>query len=790
LNKEKIADDEKYMIMIYCNECKCWFHSKCIGMDEFNLEAYFNVFEPFNCLDCYIMIKNADKYLEVTYIKYLEVLKTSYTIMCFYKLTTIILRSITKDTNIKLHSKLLKNYLKENYQTLQQDKNISMFLELLRLDIFLLKEKDTGSKSKKSKARVDKVKEQREVKESLSLPAQTEPMRTENYDLDMSINIVDKDINSEKLKNVKIDQNLIRRNLYQLSLEKIKSKKLIKKNIVLFDLRRNKSTLPNAFFPKQDIIENPLDAIYFPFMSSREESEEMFNHDVMGENMLENKDGNEMQVDCEIFQNEVKKKAVTNKRVRRIRFIAEKQLKNELSNFLKKDNQIEYTSAFRDRNLLNFYDFDIDGYYDNNKERNNDIVKTALDKLNKYINLKSFPKHLKKFTLQLIIEIIILLKSSLLKWLVTQIIDNNINGSNFIQKNNLYQHWIELQDKLTNDNSILNPDNPTELNEEEINKFLEHIDPLEDSPSRNITCEFCLKKGARKISGRLLHIRNNYWGHVNCIYWSKGVYEIDDGILVNVPQILSKVKLYKCSFCRKFGATIICDFKKCGKYYHYICAQAKQCCFSANKMFSCNKCATSKDEGNFELRTRKRFLVLNNSEYVNDQKNRASVLKTIPKYQIGLFNKFGNTTVLKFIQVTRKDLSSENLDIAILKTFRKNYEEPIQFSVLFKLNENGLDLALLNFNKFKIPELEAFLTKSNLSNIFEKTEFLDDILTQNCCDKISSPVNFNLNFNRIREISDLVDQPELKEFDNNLEAFLKKWIISADQLNLIKSINK
>ena len=134
--------------MLNCNICKSWFHSKCLGFDEVNIIYYFENYNIFNCLDCHLSDKYKDRYLEVTFVKYLEVLKMSYIVMCFSKLIMIILRSISKDSNIKLHSKLLKAYLKENFNTLLKDKNICMLLELIRMDIFLLKDKDCVNKKK------------------------------------------------------------------------------------------------------------------------------------------------------------------------------------------------------------------------------------------------------------------------------------------------------------------------------------------------------------------------------------------------------------------------------------------------------------------------------------------------------------------------------------------------------------------------------------------------------------------------------------------------------------------
>lgn len=134
--------------MLRCNLCQSWFHSKCKGFDEKDICFYFESYQEFSCLDCYLSDKYKERFMEVTFAKYLEVLKMSYIVMCFSKLIMIILKSISKDSNIKLHSKLLKAYLKENYHLLLKDKNICMLLELIRMDIFILKDKDAAIKKK------------------------------------------------------------------------------------------------------------------------------------------------------------------------------------------------------------------------------------------------------------------------------------------------------------------------------------------------------------------------------------------------------------------------------------------------------------------------------------------------------------------------------------------------------------------------------------------------------------------------------------------------------------------
>jgi hypothetical protein len=92
--------------------------------------------------------KFKERYLEATYIKYLNVLQMSFTVMTFSKLVMIILKSICRDSNIKLHSKLLKLYLKENFNFLLKDKNMCMLLEMIRMDVFLVRDKKPVKKKK------------------------------------------------------------------------------------------------------------------------------------------------------------------------------------------------------------------------------------------------------------------------------------------------------------------------------------------------------------------------------------------------------------------------------------------------------------------------------------------------------------------------------------------------------------------------------------------------------------------------------------------------------------------
>jgi len=61
-----------------------------------------------------------------------------------------ILKSITKSSNIKLHTKLIKSLLKDNFYNLLKDPDNCLLIEVLRNDVFL---KTSSEKSKKSKTK-------------------------------------------------------------------------------------------------------------------------------------------------------------------------------------------------------------------------------------------------------------------------------------------------------------------------------------------------------------------------------------------------------------------------------------------------------------------------------------------------------------------------------------------------------------------------------------------------------------------------------------------------------------
>lgn len=369
--------------------------------------------------------------------------------------------------------------------------------------------------------------------------------------------------------------------------------------------------------------------------------------------------------------------------------------KSESLNLNKLDNESDQ-KAFSENNI-NKRNTNSNTEFNNNPQEYNSFINKVLEKVRMYLKLENFPNKIRKFIIELLIRCILILKTSLIKWLISQILNNNDSNTNFINKNNLLLEWVNISDKYFFEHHIVNSENTQDLTEEEVTKFLDFIDPIENSVTNNLlVCEFCDRFGPRKLSGRLIHLKNEMWGHVNCTIKSRGVFETNEGNLINVSQILNKIKSYKCVLCKKLGATVVCEFKKCGKNYHFACALAKQSVFTKSGKFFCLKCSNSKEEIVTSFETKRRIVVIKNNEFINDARINYIVdynfNKIFPKYLVGSILKFGNTSVLKFFNLTKKELAPENYDINVIKLVDNFINEKD------KINQND------NYNKEFIQE--------------------------------------------------------------------------------------
>jgi len=100
---------------------------------------------------------------------------------------------------------------------------------------------------------------------------------------------------------------------------------------------------------------------------------------------------------------------------------------------------------------------------------------------------------------------------------------------------------------------------------------------LDDDPT--VSCQFCNKQSPG-VAGRLVEYGDRgdtrKFVHENCAFYSKGVTKREDQWF-GLHTAVRESHFAKCSFCQKKGASIPCDFPKCRKLFHYICAKHNEC---------------------------------------------------------------------------------------------------------------------------------------------------------------------------------------------------------------------
>ncbi|XP_077869300.1 histone-lysine N-methyltransferase 2C-like, partial [Saccoglossus kowalevskii] len=60
--------------------------------------------------------------------------------------------------------------------------------------------------------------------------------------------------------------------------------------------------------------------------------------------------------------------------------------------------------------------------------------------------------------------------------------------------------------------------------------------------------------------------------HHCCAAWSEGVCQNENLQLINVDKAVFSGISQRCSYCKKYGATVVCRVHRCAKIYHYPCA--------------------------------------------------------------------------------------------------------------------------------------------------------------------------------------------------------------------------
>ncbi|ELT96955.1 hypothetical protein CAPTEDRAFT_106026 [Capitella teleta] len=71
--------------------------------------------------------------------------------------------------------------------------------------------------------------------------------------------------------------------------------------------------------------------------------------------------------------------------------------------------------------------------------------------------------------------------------------------------------------------------------------------------------------------------KRHVYAHHCCAAWSEGVLQADDCSLQYVDRAVLTGLSQKCTFCKRYGATIQCRYPKCSQRFHYPCASGGGC---------------------------------------------------------------------------------------------------------------------------------------------------------------------------------------------------------------------
>ena len=823
INNEKNEINNKYIILLYCNVCKSWCHNTCFGMNYLSIREYFNKFDEidyFICLDCYLKNKLNDKYNKLSVLTYLEILSTSFKLMVLSKIIMIILKGHYKEVNssVKLHSKLIKSFIKNNYELMLKNKNIQILFFLFKLDIFLIKDTVSNVSNKKNKKmRIininedenEKASNNNQVNDNKSLISEKTINNSENNILNHNENIYNKinieydeqietklnEINKEQTKKILNDNIYWKKHLFRVLLKKYKRKSLyhrIYKRKYLIDIYklndynynyhfnnhiyRYDSLIPHILDDKNkfnklinfNLDENNQSLINFDIKNFFKNSNEILSQDDCPSDIefsFNENDDSEISKEKNLLGNKLKrlnnnreiniynikdKDNKKNKKKKKYYYVSlgdKKRFAKVLKKISKNKNSFGNINYYIPNSIIDMYDYNIDNYFKIEEEEqeklNHDInhihninnnmkINTINDKKDEqlnhffrelYYNLMSlknnyiqkekkinYNEKINTFIIIIIFESIRYIRELLLTWLINTLLDESNN-------NNIYKNVEEIISKSENNTSSNN------INTEELYKYFDHIDKLINSPNSNQECFLCHRKGGRELSGRLIYLKNDLWVHINCLYWSKSlIIDNSNNEITQVETIINKFSAYKCFLCKRSGATVFCSVPKCERKYHFICGFLKKCSFMKDNKVFCNRCSHCHKDDTEEVikATLNKFFIIKNDKNgiatLNSNLCNAFKDSNTPKYQVGMYNKIGNNTILKFFQINSKEPSFETLDLAIIKVklISKNIE-------MVGINESGT--YYFKNVPIDVDKIKNSIIKNNINNFVKKSNF-------------------------------------------------------------------
>jgi len=412
---------------------------------------------------------------------------------------------MTKDSNIKLHSKLFKVFLQENIKKLLGDQDICFFIEAIKQDIFIHKNGKIGEKKKKKSPQLSKRNDEIDKMLTDSIPNLEDNVNLEE-------NIISETNQKEQFQTIKyfdLTHHLKHKNLFneKFLIEKYKYfsnpslnlNEEIKENIHLVDTIELKSNNYLSLIEVKDdtqFMKNIAKDIVIPQPEPKNESLNKENMDL--ETLLKSNE-----------KLEISSKLKTDSK-NRINFTYDSKLEKELNNFLdNKEKNIKVLKNYFDNpesKILTFYSFDYPNYFSAIDQKETKVfINEVLKKFESFLKSKNFGKIFSKFWLQLNYKIIIKLKVEFLKWLIEKIRDSYTQSpkdvSKMMKNNLIYPFFIDFTDKYINENPFfigeLIPQDSKQ--DEELSKLIDYIDPLDNNITFSLTCEFCNRKGSRKV---------------------------------------------------------------------------------------------------------------------------------------------------------------------------------------------------------------------------------------------------------------------------------------------------
>ena len=897
-NAAKNDINDKFIIMLFCDICKSWCHCTCFGMNYLEIKEYFNKFKDmdcFICLDCYLKNKLGEKYNKLSAITYLEILNTSFKLMVLSKIIMIILKGHYKEVNssVKLHSKLIKGFIKNNYELMLKNKNIQMLFFLFKLDIFLIKESNSNISNKKNKKiknannnnnentnekslnnnlisdsknnNIENNKNNNDVNENENSNNDVDIYNKIKLEYDEDTEIKLNEVYKEQTKK-NLDKNIYwKKHLIRILLKKYKRKSLfqrINKIKYLIDIGKQRDYNYNYHFNKRiykydslnpQILEDKDKFNHLTFFNLSERSQSTINYEIKtffkANNDIKNQIDYPSDVEFSLNENEEDGKNGTNKLLgnkikssndfennnndsqekgkndmninnkKKKCYCVAYGNKKKLSKILKKytnstinNETLSKISHYIPNSIIDMYEYDIDNYFkleeeekynhDYEEKNKNENINSNTNNRNDYriiqltkeifynlLSLKNnytlkegekkinYKSKIIKFMIRIVFESIRYIRELLLNWLINTLLEESMN-------NNIYKNVEEIISKSES--------SPNNINLEELNKYFDQIDKLVDSPNRNQECGLCHRKGGRELSGRLIFLKNDFWVHINCLYWSKSlVISNNNNEISQIESVINKSSAYKCFLCKCPGATVFCSVPKCERKYHFLCGYLKKCSFMKDNKIFCNRCAhCHKDDTEevIKINLHKYFIIKNNKDNnTNENINLGNAFKdsNIPKYQVGMYNKIGNNTILKFFQINSKELSFETLDLAIVKVrlISKNIE-------MVGINESGtyyFKNIALDINKIKNS-----IFKNNIYNCRQKSNFnglIQDLLNEENKDNENNIDNINnkevdknkINIDKKNINNDCIYIQPMRNKDNSLNLNYCKNRIERDE---------